>query len=98
MFAYEFPISVDLGKLDDKVGDLVKDINSTLATFGVTEQIGVGCTVTNMTLSVSREATSQELNEVKRILEAELKRSCPELAFIVGSPRRQSGNVSLSAS
>lgn len=98
MFAYEFPVSVDLGKLDDKVGDLVKDINATLATFGVTEQIGIGCTVTNMTLSVSREATAQELNEVKRILETELNRSCPELALIVGTPRRQSGNAPLSAS
>ncbi len=94
MTAYDFPILVDLSKLNTQAKSVIDRLNTTLSTFGISERMCVAGEVGVMTLSVDRSLTQEELAKVSTTLQQEFIERFPDVALRVGEPRRKSGKSS----
>lgn len=95
---YKFPILIDLGKLSDEVGQVMKSVNDTLATCGILDRAFLVGEIGSLTVTAERHLSTGELNEVRKILQVEVSKCLPDYAINVGDISGQSGNVVLSVS
>lgn len=93
MIKYEIKLSADLGNVFPPIGDVLKDINSSLAKWGCDEQLMLRGEPFSATLTIEREATEHELEQMKRIIEDTFNDGQPAWKVRVESIRRKSGNV-----
>lgn len=97
MHIYEITFHVDLGKAIPAIDSLLNRINTDIANAGYDEQLKYHAPI-KLELSVNRILTEEEEYKMKTILSAEMVKSMSEYDIRLVSFRRQSGNVSQSAS
>ena len=93
MIEYEIILSADLGAVFTPIGDVLKNINDGVASFGVSEKLMLRGKPFSATLTSERELTTDELETVKKITQDTFNDGQPAWKVRVESIRRKSGNV-----
>lgn len=95
---YEYVATIDVAEAVSSVGALMREVNAELTKFGVSERLTLGAPLTLLTVSCNRELSTQEVDEVKKILDQEAAPRFRSLHITSTELRRKSGNVQQSVS
>ena len=69
---YNILLRIDVGDAIDSVGDLMRDLNAGLATFGLSEQIALTSDMSLGTLECDRALTTPEESQVREIIQTQI--------------------------
>ena len=94
---YTATFQLDVGHAISGVGELLKELNATLAACGHDEQLQAVTDMFSMTVTADRELNEKEQYRMKRILEAEVIRSLPQYDIRLKAFSGKPGNVQQSA-
>ena len=74
---YRVTFRLSLSSVLPPIADLVKSMNASLQSFGLPDKIDITSKVIEGTLTVNRELTRKELDEVKKIITDSFNKTMP---------------------
>jgi len=92
MITYKIIFSFNLGNVVDKVGELTQSLNSTLATFGITEKLHIRSHSLSMLLQCNHELKTGDKLRMRDLFISQINADFPNWQFRIESFRRQPGN------